>query len=210
MQIRVLAILCLAAALGGCIGGYDLAHPNVISNVQPTANPSGFRYCGGWGCSDPHAAAFTEDEWQQVTTTMMPPAATAEAERAQIGEAIGLMERLIAPKFGYDRDLAGTGAGVFRPGQLDCYSEATNTSNFLHLLNNAGFLRFHEPADPIMRGMATSRSWRGTHATATVIETASAERIAVDSWFFENGHAAVYVDADTWAKSWAPEGGASL
>ena len=42
------------------------------------------------------------------------------------------------------------------------------------------------------------------------IETASEARIAMDSWFFDSGHPAVWVDADTWSASWAPEGGASI
>ncbi len=202
-------VLGLAAlALGGCMGGYDLAHPNVLGNVDRTSDWEAFQYCGGWGCSDPHEAGFTPDEWAQVIAVMAPPARSAEAERANIGHAIGVMESVIGGKTGYDRDRAGTGSGIFQPGQLDCYSEAANSSTFIHLLNNAELLHFHEPADPIMRGQATSRSWRQTHATAALTERESGTLYAMDSWFFRNGHQAVSVEAEIWADAWAPPGGA--
>ena len=101
------------------MGGYDLAHPNVLANVDPAADWETFQYCGGWGCSDPHAAGFTPDEWAQVTAVMAPPARSAEAERTNIGRAIGMMESIIGGKTGYDRDRAGTGSGIFQLGQLD-------------------------------------------------------------------------------------------
>ncbi len=208
--IRLPIPMLSAVLLAGCIGGFDVAHPNVLGNVQSAATWEGFGYCGGWGCSDPSGTSFTPTEWAEVVAVMTPAAPTPQAEREQVAQAVGLMERFIGPKTGYDRDLAGTGAGIFQPGQLDCYSEAANTSNFLHLLNNAGLLRHHQPADPIMRGLATSRSWRGTHATATMTETFSGVLFAMDSWFFASGHDAVFVEADTWANSWAPDGGASL
>lgn len=208
--IPLIPALFAALSLGACVGGFDTAHPNVMGNVQPAARWEGFTYCGGWGCSDPRETEFTDAEWAEVRAVMSPPASDAEAERAQVAEAIGLMERLIGPKTGYNRDLAGTGAGVFQPGQLDCYSEATNTSNFIVLLANDGLLAFHEPADPIMRGLATSRSWRQTHATATLRERESGTLYAMDSWFFDSGHPAVFVEADTWADAWAPDGGAHL
>ncbi len=198
----------LGLALSACAGGYDRAHPSVLDNVHSGAVWQGFLYCGGWGCSDPHESLFSAEEWARVEAVMTPAARTPLAEREQIALAIGLMESIIGPKTGYDRDRAGTAGGIFQFGQLDCYSEAANTSTFLHLLKNARLMRHHTPAEPIMRGQATSRSLRPTHATAAIIEETSGTLIAMDSWFFENGHAAVFVDADTWADSWAPEGGA--
>ena len=208
--MRNILSVWLALGLGACVGGYDLAHPNVLSNVQRHADWQGFQYCGGWGCSDPHPSLFTPLEWLRVEAIMEPPTAIPAAEREQIAAAIGLMESVIGRKTGYHRDRAGTAAGLFQLGQLDCYSEATNTSTFLHLLHNAGLLRHHTPADPIMRGQATSRSWRQTHATATMVENSSGTLFAMDSWFFDSGHKAVYVEAEIWGDAWAPEDGATF
>lgn len=203
-QIHHLAAVFLCFGLTACVGGYGEAHPNVIGNVHADAARAGFGYCGGWGCSDPEEAGFTAEEWSRVEAVFLPNSNTAEDERQQIAQAIGLMESIIGPKTGYGRDKGGTASGVFQPGQLDCYSEAANTSNFLHLLNNGDLLRFHQPADPIMRGQATSRSWRPTHATATLVEIETGTLFAMDSWFYDSGHAAVYVEADTWADAWGP------
>lgn len=205
-----LILIAISLGLGGCAGGYDLAHYNVVNNVHDSASWQDFLYCGGWGCSRPQDVLFAPEEWAQVETIMQSAAATPEAERAQVAEAIGLMELLIAPKTGHGGDLAGTASGFSQRGQLDCYSEAANTSNFLWVLHNAGLLRHHTPADPIMRGMAAGKSWRPTHATATMAENLSGELYAMDSWFFDNGHSAVYVDAATWGGAWAPSGGASF
>ena len=205
--MRAILVLVLAVALGGCIGGYGAAHPNVMGNVDHDAHWEGFGYCGGWGCSDPHPVDLTREEWDEVAAIMYPAALTAEEERIKIGQAIGRLETFAGGKVGYDRDRAGTAAGVLQFGQLDCYSEAANSSTFIHLLHNAGLLDFHEPADPIMRGQATARSWRQTHATATLMETESGVLYAMDSWFFASGHAAVSVEADVWADAWGPEGG---
>ncbi len=198
----------LFLGLAACVGGYGEAHPNIIGNVHADASWDEFGYCGGWGCSDPSDAGFTAEEWIQVEAAFSPQAQSAEDELQQIAQAVGLMEGIIGPKTGYDRDKGGTASGMFQLGQLDCYSEATNTSNFLHLLDNSNLMRFHAPADPIMRGMGTSRSWRQTHATASIRNLETGTLIAMDSWFYDNGHAAVYVEADTWADAWGPGSGA--
>jgi hypothetical protein len=169
-----------------------------------------FRYCGGWGCSDPRQVGFTEDEWAQVAAVLTPAAADAAEERDRLAHAVGVMETIIGGKTGYYRDRPGTGSGIFQPGQLDCFSEATNTSTFLRLIAGAGLMHFHAPADPIMRGQATERSWRQTHATAALTETATGTLYAMDSWFFAAGHDAVWVDAETWGGPWAPPGGAHI
>jgi len=205
--MRIYVIILAAMALGGCIGGYGPAHPNVVGNVDHDAHWNSFDYCGGWGCSDPHRVMLSDDEWAEVAAIMAPAAQSAEEEREQVRHAVGLLETHAGGKTGYDRDKAGTAAGVLQLGQLDCYSEAANSTTFIHLLNNAGLLRFHEPAEPIMRGQATSRSWRQTHATATMMDVESGVLYAMDSWFFRSGEPAVYVEADVWADAWGPEGG---
>jgi len=207
----VFAVLVpMGLGLSGCAGGYAAAHPNVTGNVDRTADWRDFHYCGGWGCSDPREVAFSPDEWAQVAAVMMPAAASAEEERVQLGNAIGLMETIIGGKTGYDRDRAGTGSGIFQFGQLDCYSEAANSSTFLRLLDHAGLMQFHTPAEPIMRGQAASKSWRQTHATAALTEDESGVLFAMDSWFFPSGHAAVSVEAEIWGGAWAPPGGAAI
>lgn len=208
--MRLIVLVLAAFGLSACMGGYDVAHPNVINNVQREVTWREFQYCGGWGCSDPHEAGFTAAEWAEVQSIMGPPARSAADERDQIARAIGAMETIIGVKTGYHRDRAGTGSGIFQSGQLDCYSEATNSSSFIHLLYNAGLLQHHTPAEPIMRGQATSRSWRQTHATAALTEIETGTLYAMDSWFFPSGHQAVWVEADVWADAWAPEGGASI
>jgi hypothetical protein len=200
----------VATGLAGCVGGYGAAHPNVVNNIDRAADWRGFQYCGGWGCSDPKQVAFSPDEWAEVAALMQPPLDTAAEERDRIAQVIGHMETVIGDKTGYDRDRAGTGAGIFQLGQLDCYSEAANSSTFMRLLAREGLLRFHEPAEPIMRGQATSRSFRKTHATASLTETESGTLYAMDSWFFRSGQPAVWVEAETWGNAWAPQGGAIL
>jgi len=209
---RLILTLLIPAALGlsACAGGYVAASDSVLSNVDRGGDWRDFQYCGGWGCSDPREGSFTDDEWAQVVAVMTPPAATAADERDQLAHAIGVMETIMGGKTGYDRDRPGTGSGLFQPGQLDCFSEATNTSSFLSLIHHAGLMHFHTPAEPIMRGQAAERSWRQTHATAALTEDENGILYAMDSWFFGGGHDAIWVDAETWGGAWAPSGGASI
>jgi hypothetical protein len=42
------------------------------------------------------------------------------------------------------------------------------------------------------------------HTTAVIQETATGQRFAVDSWFFDNGQVPAIVDLHEWQSGWEP------
>jgi hypothetical protein len=196
----------LALLLAACASGT----PRSISYaVRDDLSRDSFRYCGGYGCKDPHMVSFTDAQWAEVARLFDPPPPTAAAERAAITQAVGRLEAMAGAQAGTGADRGGTLLHVFTPGQLDCFSEAANTTNFLGLMQRAGLLR-HHAIDPVeMRGMPYGRGI-GTHATAVVRETASGQRYVIDSWFYDNGTPAAVAPVEDWIAGWSPEDGASL
>ena len=85
---------------------------------------------------------------------------------------------------------------------MDCVDEATNTSVYLRMLENAGVLTWHTTASRMSRGIFQGQA---PHNTATMIDTQTQIRYAVDSWFYENGKAPVIINLDKWMSGWEPE-----
>ena len=88
--------------------------------------------------------------------------------------------------------------GTGDPTQQDCVDEATNTTSYLTLLAGKGLLKHHTVAAPFakenyLRGVA---GW--THWTAVLVENASKQRWAVDSWIYANGENPAIVKSEEW------------
>ena len=201
------AIACLgvATALTACATPKSVTRP-----IQTVYTPDAFTWCGGPGCRSPREVSLTEREWRDLTAPLRASAIDAPAERAALARAVARAEQIAGAKTGTEADEAGTKIFNTDPNQLDCFSEASNTSNLIGLFSRAGLLRFHEPDEPVMRGYAFGTPSLVVHATASMRETATSERWAVDSWFFDSGHEPAIVPVSEWRAGYRPEGGAIL
>lgn len=123
-------------------------------------------------------------------------------ERAAIARAIAKLESYVGAATGTDRDLGGTFPGAFRNGQMDCIDEATNTTRYLQLFVQQGWLRWHEPLEQVTR-LPIPRGW-WPHSTAVIRERDTGETFAVDSWFEANGQPPHIVDLPSWRRGWKP------
>jgi hypothetical protein len=112
------------------------------------------------------------------------------------------MEKVVGAKNGTTTDHAGTFDNADFPGQLDCNDEAINTTTYMRLLKSNGFMRFHEVEDTRTRNFFFT-GW--PHTTAVIREIKTGERFAVDSWFYDNGHAATIVPFAKWKANYQPE-----
>lgn len=202
--------LAILLALAGC--GIHVP-VGVTRHIDAAARPEGFTYCYGHGCGDSVTVRFTPAQWAEVRALFPEPAPSPAVERTRIGEAVALLERMAGAQAGTANDLAGTGNGWFRSGQLDCYDEAINTSNFIAMLQGDGLLKFHRLSTPVQHGIMPGWSW--PHATAVIAEIAGpatgldrSVRYAVDSWFHDNGELPEIVTAERWKAGWKP--GATL
>ena len=180
----------------------DVADINRIFHQKPSLNQ--FEICQGGGCAQADKISLTPAEWQPIAILFLPMPANAQAERMQIALAIGLLEDIIGKKIGTSGDLAGTFNGDYQ-GQQDCNDEAINSTTYMRLLKQDGLMQFHEIEDMRTRNFFFT-GW--PHTTAVIREiktgTKAGERFAVDSWFYDNGHAASIIPFEQWKANYQP------
>ena len=145
---------------------------------------------------------LTELEWSAVTRIFNVPAKNSDEERKKIALAIGVLEDIVGKKIGTTADLAGTFFDGKLAGQQDCNDEAINSTTYMRLLKSNGFIQFHEIEDMRTRNFFFT-GW--PHTTAVIRETKNGERYAVDSWFYDNGHAATIAPFKQWKANYQPE-----
>jgi len=200
------ALIGIFLALAGC-ASVDSDEVVPIAQVREEyklgpVNPRAFTVCHEHGCQERSPVSLSPAQWGEVRALFTPLSANAAQERARISQAIGLMERLVAPQAGTAGDVGGTFEGVGRGhGQLDCEDEAANTTQYLAMMSDDGLIRFHSTVGWAWRGHFI----HGWPHTATVIEEqGSGARWSVDSWFEDNGKPAHVVPVRQWKNGWAP------
>ncbi len=166
---------------------------------QPT--PKRFSVCHSMSCYKISELSLDKKDWQEVLELFTHTKSAGE-ERHIIQQAIARLEILIGKQVGSQHDLARNQITSNRYGQLDCVDEATNTSVYLRMLENAGILKWHTAASRTSRGIFRGQA---PHNTATIIDTQTQTRYAVDSWFYANGKAPAIIPLDEWMSGWEPE-----
>ena len=172
---------------------------NRIYHQMPTH--SQFEVCQGGGCYEVDKISLSEAEWLLVKKIFSPLANNAAEERTKIALAIGELEDIVGKKIGTSGDLAGTFDNSAYKGQQDCNDEAINSTTYMRLLQQAGYLKFHEIEDTRTRNFFFT-GW--PHTTAVIHEIKTGDRFAVDSWFYDNGHAATIVPFAQWKANYKP------
>jgi hypothetical protein len=184
------------------INNHALAALLDISRIfHQTPNLSQFEVCQGGGCAQINQLSISAAEWNNVAQIFQVKADNASEERIQISQAIGQIEQIIGAKNGTATDRAGTFDNADFPGQLDCNDEAINTTTYMRLLKLNGLIQFHEIEDTRTRNFFFT-GW--PHTTAVIRDIKTNERFAVDSWFYDNGHAASIVPFATWKANYKP------
>jgi hypothetical protein len=203
----------LALLLGACTSPGGKYEQMMAERGVAGASRESFTVCHGHGCRLRSQVYFTEQEWAPVADLFAEPAASAAVERDRIGTAIGLIEAATGRRAGTSGDVGGTlnAFGVSGGGktgfdsQFDCYDETTNTSTYLTLLAEAGYLKWHRIDGWVGRGaLIGSGGW--PHRTAVIVEVKTGRAYAVDSWFEDNGRAAYVIPLDEWNAGWVPNG----
>lgn len=195
--------------LGTVLFSPMLAHADLsdISRIfHQTPQLSAFEVCQGGGCAEVSKTSLTQLEWNAVTRIFNVQAKSVPEdkeliERQKIAQAIGILEDLVGKKIGTSADLAGTFFNGSLTGQQDCNDEAINSTTYMRLLKANGFMPLHEIEDTRTRNFFFT-GW--PHSTAVIREIKSGERYAVDSWFYDNGHAATIVTFKQWKANFQP------
>lgn len=125
----------------------------------------------------------------------------AVGEREAISLSVGLFETAAGQQTPTWADKGGNIDDDGVDGRMDCIDESTNTTNYLRLLENKRWLRFHRVLTSVMR----APMWVNDHWTARIVEMQTGSEFAVDSWFFDNGQPAFVAPLEEWRKGARPE-----
>lgn len=161
----------------------------------PAAAVPYFVHCYDFSCKTTVELRYSETQWQRIRSIMERGQADAETEKQAIRQAVAVMERFSGELAGTHLDRAGNYPGYDLPGQMDCIDESTNTFQYLAALDQLGLMKWHRVA-PKQRRIV----WFISHWTATIAETGSGRRFAVDSWYRDNGELPYIQPLDDWQR----------
>ncbi|HEY8191233.1 MAG TPA: hypothetical protein VIG74_02320 [Alphaproteobacteria bacterium] len=164
--------------------------------------PENFAHCRGYGCHYVDTVSLKKKDWKEFEK-LFKKAKPAEAEREAIKKAIGLFEKKVGAITGTAEDKGGTYVKI-GARQHDCVDESTNTTIYLSLLSQKKLLKFHTVGTPQSR-LPILSGRVGPHQTAVIIESATGENYAVDSWFHDNGEPAEIAGLREWFYGWRPQ-----
>lgn len=169
----------------------------------PSPTTMSFTHCYGYGCKHKVSITLNDEDWEEIYALFEPRAENAEQERKQIRQAIAQFEKTVGPIAGTDGDIRGS---FLKLGKLqhDCVDESINTTTYMSLLQDSGFIRYHQVWTPSHRMLRNGLpGW--PHQTATLIEKESGNKFVVDSWFRDNGYPPFIVTLKTWRFGWQPK-----
>ena len=198
--MKALFIFVSVILLSGCATGID---PDKY-NPDPVS-PKEFTQCHGYSCTQKSPTGFTDKEWASIQAVFKINAAKdAAEERSKIAAAIAKMERIIGSKTGTSEDLRMAVTFKENLNQLDCIDETVNTTHYLQMLQDAGLLKFHEPALPTHRGYFIDGRW--PHNTAVIRQKEGNVLYVVDSFYRANGEEPYILLRKDWLAGWRPAG----
>jgi hypothetical protein len=157
--------------------------------------------CSAYGCRTQTEFKFTPEDTAKLSSLMAEPTRGAgpEEERVRLGHTLAWMEKRVG-------DVVGTSANqpgdhfyaVGDPTQMDCVDVATNLTSYLLVLEANGLIKHHAvgPAyvkEDIRKGLS---GW--THYAATIVESQTKQKYAVDGWLLPSGKEPEIVEVEKW------------
>ncbi len=157
--------------------------------------------CVNNGCDERETVALTPEQVANIKDLFSVPATDPASERKLISRAISKLEVYTGEITGTDNDRAGTWGNFWKPGQLDCISESTNTTTYIEAMSASGLLKWYK---------AVETEWRSEwllygHLTAVIEDQSSGRRYAVDSWVEDNGGPPLIQTLEDWQDKKPPQ-----
>ena len=202
-RLSILLLVLASALMPACQSVTTRQPSSYIASYQDfPPKPAQFQVCHDVGCQELTIVSLEAGDWQRLRQLFTPQAQSAAAEREQIRRAIALFERITGPLAKTHNDMSRNDMGPqLSDRQLDCVAETVNTTTYLLLFQQQGWLKWHQVGFPQHRGLF---SLLGPHNTAVIIEKASGQRYVVDSWFHNNGALPEIVSSELWAAGYDP------
>jgi hypothetical protein len=177
----------------------------ILSALLPLAGSAdeSVPVCHGYGCLVQAEIRYSEAQLAEIGRVLA-VAVDAENERKIIGETIGRLYGWAGEQSDIRNDRGGNYADGSMPGKMDCIDHSTSTTRLLKLLEARGMLRWHRVREPELRHFVLVF---GDHWSAVIEEkeTGAAASFAVDSWFVDNGQAALVFPLADWKKGAGPD-----
>ncbi|WP_415034757.1 hypothetical protein [Azonexus sp.] len=165
--------------------------------------------CHGYSCVGQAEIGYSQERLDEIRR-LLGAANDAPTERVQLAQAMGLLYRWAGEQSEIKNDRAGNYADGHVPGKMDCIDHSISSTRLLHVLENAGMLRWHRVLAPDVRYFLL---FFPSHWSAVIEEIADdkeqnadkAARFVVDTWFVNNGEAAVILPLEDWKKGAGPD-----
>jgi hypothetical protein len=154
------------------------------------------RICFNWSCSSRETLRFTAEDFSVVTQQMAycdGEALYDRLQRIRIGIwQMELLARKYQPLLTNDRAINDRDQDLH--GRTDCVDNASNTTTFLHILQDLSALPGWSVRPPQVRDLFLFQ----VHWTAVVADQKSGKPWAVDSWYRPHGHLPFVMPLSDW------------
>ncbi len=189
LLISLLSIAMVAAS--GC-----LHRSGAVVVPERPIDPARIEVVYGFGARQRGVMRLEEPQRAHLEKFFNPPAPTGRTERHRIRQAIEYLERVAGEQLPIAGDVAFNGIGKLGSHQLDCVDEATNTTTFLRLLKQNGWLRHHVIRQPVFRAPGLVNP----HNSACIREIMTGVEFVVDSWYRPHGQLPLVQPVDDWRR----------
>jgi hypothetical protein len=204
-----IAFLFLLGSYPGQVGATaprpvpESTRESVSSPLTPeySIRPDGsvdLRICFNWSCARTQAMTFTRRDMALVTEQLaLCPGNKLDNRLQRLRIGIWQME-LLAMKYQplLSNDLGSNDSEYGIEGRTDCIDNATNTTTFLHILQDFQELPGWSVSSPEVRHRF---SLTQVHWTAVVLDADSRNSWSVDSWYRPHGHLPMVMPLPSWS-----------
>ncbi|MDR1647906.1 MAG: hypothetical protein LBR88_07740 [Zoogloeaceae bacterium] len=170
-----------------------------LFSLPASAENAEVELCYNYGCLTRQRMTFDAQSLAAILATLK-AAETAEDERQRLAKAVGRLYALAAEQSPIGADRGGNYADAGVPGRMDCIDHSTTTTRFLQLLEAHGGLKWHRVLEPARRlRFFVMQHFSARIATLPAANTETpAQHYVVDSWFVDNGEAAIVLPLEAW------------
>ena len=198
----LLVIFFLPARL---LASYEIVEPQDTPHafmaqllLNTSGHPDLIAFCYNYSCKRQTLIHINSEQSKAFKALFTHHTHTPKSERQAISQAVARFEQIAAMQAPVAND-KGKNHNDRPPGRLDCFDEASNTTRFLHYLENLDILRWHRVEKPVYRA-----PWLfgllGQHWSAHILDTENTHHYAVDSWVRDNGQPPPIQPLEAWKK----------
>ena len=155
--------------------------------------------CFNYGCSERAVVRYSPSELDQVQAQFSEPDSPA-AEREAVARAVAWLYFYAGMQSPIWRDRGGNfDDDDTQPGRMDCIDHSTNTTAYLRLIEQHGWLKHHVVGERVLRGRLLADHW-----AARLVERGSQDQWVVDTWFLDPGLPATVFPLKAWLNGATP------